>query len=212
MIYAENLAKNIKKLREEYNLTQDQLADKLQVSSQAISKFETGENLPTLSCLLEMSKMFYVSIDQLVCGVYEKSTTGLLGVINHILNRVDYEKRHSGEVSGIINDIVSLAVPLTVQDRDYMWMFAARNLLKATIYAMLEDDKVDAEAFNVGTIRKVLMLSNFDDADRNEKLTKYFSTKSELCREYASGYIGTAKTTASSVFIILATYLNLLDK
>ena len=55
MIYAESLSKNIKKLREEYNLTQDQLAEKLQVTSQAISKWETGENLPTLSCLMEMS-------------------------------------------------------------------------------------------------------------------------------------------------------------
>ncbi len=211
MLYTENLSKNIKKLREEYNLTQDQLADRLHVSSQAISKWETGENLPTLSCLIEMSKMFYVSLDALVCGIDGNDATGLAGIVNHTLNRIYYEKNHQGEVSGLINDIVSLTLPLTIQEGDYMWLFAARNLLKATIYAMLEDPKLKPEAFNVASIKKTLMLSNFDDNDRFEKLTKYFSTKSEKCREYASGYLGTARPTASSIFVTLATYLNMLD-
>lgn len=211
MIYSESLSKNIKKLREEYNLTQDQLAERLQVTSQAISKWETGENLPTLSCLMEMSKMFYVSLDYLVCGIGGSDRRGLVGTINHMLNRIYYESKHNGDVSGLINDIVSLTIPLTIQEKEYMWMFAARNLLKATIYAMIEDKGLNADSFNVATIKKILLLSNFDDNDRNEKITKYFSTKSERCREFASGYIGTAKATASGVFMVLATYLNQLD-
>lgn len=211
MIYTDSLSKNIKKLREEYNLTQEQLAEKLHVSSQAISKWETGDNLPTLSCLVEMSKMFYVSLDYLVCGYEENNTRGLLGVVNHMLNRIYYQKNHKAEVAGLVNDIVSLAVPLTIQEGDYMWIFAARNLLKGTIYAMMEDPKLNAESFNISTIKKILLLSNLDDDDRNEKITKYFSTKSEKCREYASGYLGTTRPTASSVFVTLATYLNMLN-
>lgn len=211
MIYTESLSKNIKKLREEYNLTQDQLAERLQVSSQAISKWETGENLPTLNCLMEMSKMFYVSLDYLVCGIGESDKRGLIGAVNHTLNKIYYEKKHGGDVSGLVNDIVSLSIPLAAQEKEYIWMFAARNLLKATIYAMLEDEKLEAESFNVATIKKILMLSNFNDNDRYEKIAKYFSTKSERCREYASGYLGAAKSTASGVFMVLATYLNQLD-
>ncbi len=210
MIYTENLSKNIKKLREEYNLTQDQLAEKLHISSQAISKWETGENLPTLATLMDMSKMFYVSLDYLVCGSVDNSTRGLLGIVNHMLNRIYYENGHHGDVSGLVNDVISLTVPLTIQEGDYMWIFAARNLLKATIYAMLEDKKLNAEDFNIATIKKILMLANFDDEDRFDKITKYFSTKTEKCREYASGYLGTSRPTASSVFVTLATYLNML--
>lgn len=211
MLYTENLAKNIKKLREEYNLTQDQLAEKLHVSSQAVSKWETGENLPTLACLMEMSKLFYVSLDYLVCGIGENSTRGLLGIVNHTLNQIYYKKSHKEEIAGLVNDVVSLVLPITIQEGDYMWMFAARNLLKGTIYAMTEDKELDADSFNISSIKKILMLSNFDDNDRNAKITKYFSTKSEKCREYASAYLGTAKATASSVFVTLATYLNMLD-
>ena len=211
MLYTENLAKNIKKLREQYGLTQDQFAEKLNVSSQAISKWGTGENSPTLSCLVEMTRLFYISLDNLVCGTGESDATGILGVINHNLNRIFYEKHNNGEVSGLVGDVVSLAIPLS-QEKDYMWVFAARNLLKAIIYAMLEDKKLSAEDFNVATIKKILMLSNFDDDERRQKITSYLADKSDRCKEFASAYLGAAKTTASSIFVTLTTYLNILDK
>lgn len=58
----------IKKLRKEKKLTQNQLADKLNVSFQAVSKWETGETLPDTSILLDLCNELDTSVDKLLNG------------------------------------------------------------------------------------------------------------------------------------------------
>jgi transcriptional regulator with XRE-family HTH domain len=70
-----NLATSIAKLRKQANLSQEQLGDKLGVSRQAVSKWESGEALPELERLLEMSTLFDVSIDAMLVGVHSKMAT-----------------------------------------------------------------------------------------------------------------------------------------
>lgn len=59
------LSKNIKQFRIERNLTQEQLAAKLGISSQAISKWETSETYPDGSMLVPLSQALGVSLDRL---------------------------------------------------------------------------------------------------------------------------------------------------
>ena len=56
---------NIKYLRQRKNITQAQLAERLCVSYQAISKWETDANAPDISLLPQIAKFFGVSIDAL---------------------------------------------------------------------------------------------------------------------------------------------------
>lgn len=60
-----SLSENIKRLRLERNLTQEQLATKLGVSSQAVSKWETSETYPDGTLLVPLAKELQVSLDQL---------------------------------------------------------------------------------------------------------------------------------------------------
>ena len=62
MMFSEKL----KKLRKENNLTQEELADKLNISRQAITKWETTNAIPDIDNLKELSILFNVSIDELV--------------------------------------------------------------------------------------------------------------------------------------------------
>ena len=62
----EKIGKFIKKLRKENNLTQKDLADKYGVTYQAVSKWETGKNIPDISLLKEISKHFNVNIEDLL--------------------------------------------------------------------------------------------------------------------------------------------------
>ena len=64
----EKIGKFIKKLRKENNLTQKDLADKYGVTYQAVSKWETGKNIPDISLLKEISKDFNVNIEDLLEG------------------------------------------------------------------------------------------------------------------------------------------------
>ena len=55
-------------LRRERNMTQLQLAEKLHVSPQAVSKWETGNGCPDVGLLPELSEIFGVSMPQLLRG------------------------------------------------------------------------------------------------------------------------------------------------
>ena len=58
----------IKKLRKEKGITQSELADKLNVTFQAVSKWETGETLPDTSLLLDLCDELGSSVDTLLNG------------------------------------------------------------------------------------------------------------------------------------------------
>ena len=56
----------LKNLREKNNLTQDQLAERVLVTRQAVSRWETGETQPNTETLKLLSKEFDVSINTLL--------------------------------------------------------------------------------------------------------------------------------------------------
>lgn len=60
-----NIGNNIKQLRQQKNLTQEQVAEKLGVSYQAVSKWENKANTPDITLLPEIANLFGVSIDAL---------------------------------------------------------------------------------------------------------------------------------------------------
>lgn len=66
------LGKRIASLRKENNLTQEQLAEMLNVTPQAVSKWENDIACPDISLLPELAKTFNVSIDELLIGKKEE--------------------------------------------------------------------------------------------------------------------------------------------
>ena len=73
------LAENIRKFRTANNMTQTQLAQRINVSCQAISKWERGAAVPELDKLCLLSREFCVSLDELV-GNMEDGKKIMLGV------------------------------------------------------------------------------------------------------------------------------------
>ncbi|HFU3738806.1 TPA: helix-turn-helix domain-containing protein [Streptococcus suis] len=62
------LAQQIRVLRTAKNLSQDELAEKLYISRQAVSKWENGEATPDIDKLVQLAEIFGVSLDYLVLG------------------------------------------------------------------------------------------------------------------------------------------------
>ena len=60
-----DFGKQIKQMRLERNLTQEQMAEQLGVSRQAVSNWENNKNLPDLELIISMSRLFSVSLDDL---------------------------------------------------------------------------------------------------------------------------------------------------
>ena len=65
------LGDKLSKLRKENNYTQEQLADVLEVSRQAVSKWESNITYPKTDKLIRMSEMFSCSLDYLLKDTVE---------------------------------------------------------------------------------------------------------------------------------------------
>ena len=59
-------AKNLIELRKEYKLTQVELAEKINYSDKAVSKWERGESIPDVAVLKYIADMFGVTVDYLI--------------------------------------------------------------------------------------------------------------------------------------------------
>ncbi len=60
------LSDNLKRIRKDNNLSQEQLAEKLGVSRQAVSKWESGQSYPEMDKVLLICKLFNYNIDELM--------------------------------------------------------------------------------------------------------------------------------------------------
>lgn len=74
------IAKNIADLRKDHGITQLQLAEKLNYSDKAVSKWERGESLPDIAVLVKIAELFSVSVDYLIAETHntnenEKTTS-----------------------------------------------------------------------------------------------------------------------------------------
>lgn len=99
-------------LRKQQNMTQEQLAEKLYVSRTAVSKWESGKGYPNIESLKGLSKVFAVSIDELL------SSNELLELAE-TENRISLNKIY-GLVYGILDliCIIFLFTPLFGQQED----------------------------------------------------------------------------------------------
>ena len=56
----------LKELREQKNITQIQLAELLNVTQSAVTKWETGESKPRAEKLIQLAKLFDCTVDELL--------------------------------------------------------------------------------------------------------------------------------------------------
>jgi transcriptional regulator with XRE-family HTH domain len=82
-------------LRNESNLTQEELAEKLDVSRQSISKWELNKTLPDVEKLIQLSDMYQVSMDYLIKGKRRKKKNSVRKSRKFVLYRKEsiWEKR-----------------------------------------------------------------------------------------------------------------------
>lgn len=67
-----NLSEKITRERKKLGLSQEQVAEKLGITRQSVSKWEAGSSIPEISKLIALSELFHVSIDYLVKDYVEE--------------------------------------------------------------------------------------------------------------------------------------------
>lgn len=79
---------NLISLRKLNNMSQEELADRLDISRQTLSKYETGESLPDIEKCKAIANIFDVSLDDLVNYESEESGLGVPPKGKHIFGMV----------------------------------------------------------------------------------------------------------------------------
>ena len=62
------MAERLQRLRKEHHFSQEQLTERLQVSRQAVSKWENGQTAPDLDNIIAMSNLYEVTTDYILIG------------------------------------------------------------------------------------------------------------------------------------------------
>ena len=89
------------RLRKKADMTQSELADRLSVTRQAISKYERGDSFPDISILVPLSELFSVSLDELI-----SAGTSSQGE-QHLLKQI--AKGEQNIMTDQINDLIGIA-------------------------------------------------------------------------------------------------------
>ena len=110
------MAERLQRLRKEHHFSQEQLAEKLQVSRQAVSKWENGQTAPDLNNIIAMSNLYEVTTDYILIG-RERSPKE---------NREKDRKRKSGMICLGGGIILTLLLPLFAKMYQE-WMFVTEG-------------------------------------------------------------------------------------
>lgn len=86
-----NFANNLKKIRKEHNLSQEQLAEKLNVSRQSVSKWESSQAYPEMDKMVQICNMFNLNMDDL---------------LNQDIKEVNNKKEAKGKINNFIDDFL----------------------------------------------------------------------------------------------------------
>jgi len=103
----------IKFLRKKNNLTQQQVAESLLISPQAVSKWERGESLPDISSLRELADLLNTTVEEILAGGEKDITTeDVLKMITSFVDDNIFEFIFSDFLQA--TDVSELEIPLDV--------------------------------------------------------------------------------------------------
>lgn len=143
------LKDNIKTIRKSKGLSQEELAIKLNVVRQTISKWESGLSVPDAEMLINISELFEIPVSEILGENIEKKEkddlkviSEKLEVINEQLSNYQKEKRKKKIQSLIIIDIsiILLFILLAILDRPYQtWDYSITEwAILGTFYQAFE--------------------------------------------------------------------------
>ena len=104
----------IKALRTEQGLTQKQLAEKINVTDKAVSRWETGKGAPDVTLLLPLSQLFGVSVNELLRGERIQADQKLEKSEETILETLTQSKKRISRLHAIIYALFALVEAVAI--------------------------------------------------------------------------------------------------
>lgn len=157
----------IKKYRNNLNLSQEELAERVYVTRQTISNWENNKNYPDIHSLLLLSSIFQISLDQLVKGDID--------IMRQEINEAELKNfNRNGAIftSLLVLSIVSV-VPLTVF-LGYYGLLISAVLFAVTMYFALKIERYKKDN-DIQTFKEIVAFTEgkrLDEIERNQEYGK----------------------------------------
>ena len=155
----------IKKYRTNMDLSQEELAEKVYVTRQTVSNWETGKNYPDIHSLLLLSSLFGISLDQLIKGD--------LDIMKDEIKEIELQKfNYYGNIFSVLF-VVSIisAVPLAVFLGLYGLLILC-PLFAVTLFFAFKLEKIKKNN-DIHTYREIIAFTEGKRLDEIEKQREY---------------------------------------
>lgn len=157
----------IKKCRSSLGISQEELAERIYVSRQTISNWETGKSYPDIHSLVLLGAIFNVSLDQLIKGDVETMKKEIKETEIRKLNR--YGALYTGLLALTVVSLVPLVAWIG------MYGFLPWGVLFAvTLYVALKVEKVKKEN-DISTYKEIVAFTEgkrLDEMERQQEFGK----------------------------------------
>ena len=114
---------NLQFIRAQAGVTQEQLAEQLDVSRQSVSKWESGASFPEMDTLLRICDLYSVNMDTLLRGSVEESRVSDTARYDDFMNR--FSLRMALSISAIIAGVALMILLRSFNPSDSFTMLAA---------------------------------------------------------------------------------------
>lgn len=117
----------LKTLRKEKNITQEVLAETLNVSSRTVSRWEKGSNMPDISLLVELSEFYQVSIPEIIDGerksekMNQEAKDTAIKMAEYSKNEVNMAKKQITGVLFIVFGALIIISALSIFPNESSW-------------------------------------------------------------------------------------------
>ena len=168
-----NFSEKLRALRKQFAFSQEQLAEKIGVSRQAITKWETDGGLPDVENLIAIAALFSVSIDDLLSE--EKLVRAASDYAYESLTEYDI----SGPTHFDIKVPGALEVNLTVADDEKLRVRLASNVLQS----LAQDYKVQLDEHRSRLDVDIRRVGPGSEAEGKEALFAFISLPAKYCND-----------------------------
>ena len=148
----------LKELRKEKELTQEQLAETLNVSRRTVSRWETGSNMPDLDLLVEMADLYQVDLRELLNGERknEQMNEEMKDTVLRVAEYSNTEKQRSTKIVRVyfvlgILALIANALINMMEVGDTFWI----GFLKGLTFALALGAMILGILYTTGAMMKI---------------------------------------------------------